>query len=69
MIDPLLKHCTGCEYTFYVSTLQKLRMLLFGEIIITCPNCGCRMTFRLVCHTVKVDSDVNKCRMELWKRC
>lgn len=69
MIDPKLNYCTGCDYTFYVSTLQKLWMLLFGDVIVTCPCCGCRMRFRLVHHTVKVDSKVNKGRLEVWKRC
>ena len=54
-IDPKLKYCS-CGYTFHVSTLQELRMLLIGDTIITCPQCGNRMRFRLVYHTVKVDS-------------
>jgi len=65
-IDPLLNHCT-CGYGFYVSTFQKLRMLLFGDIIITCPRCGNRMRFRLIHHTVKVGAVENKRRMELWR--
>ena len=65
-IDPKLKYCS-CGYTFHVSTLQKLRMLLQDSIIITCPRCGNRMTFRLIHHTVKVNSEPIKNKGEVYK--
>ena len=65
-MDPKLNRCQ-CGYTFYVSTLQKLRMLLFGDYTITCPRCGNRMRFRLIHHTVKVETIENKSRVELWR--
>ena len=66
MIDPKQKYCS-CGYTFHVSTLQKLRMLLQDSIIITCPRCGNRMTFRLIHHTVKVNSEPIKNKGEVYK--
>ena len=58
MIDPKLHYCTGCSYQFKVSLWQNLLMLLRGSIIITCPQCQCRMRFKLIHHAVKVDSQV-----------
>lgn len=65
-IDPKLNYCS-CGYTFTVSTLQKLRMLLQDSIIITCPRCGNRMTYRLIHHTVKVNSEPIKNKGEVYK--
>ena len=65
-IDPKLEHCQ-CGYTWKFTTIQRVRMLVFGDIIITCPRCGNRMRFRLIHHTVKMETMENKSRMELWK--
>ena len=65
-IDPLLNYC-GCGYTFHVSTWQKLRMLLFGDLVITCPRCGTRMTYRMIHHEVKINTESIKNKGEVYK--
>ena len=41
-------------------------MLLFGDMVITCPMCGAKMTFRLVYHNVKIKTEENKMKKEVW---
>ena len=65
-MDPLRQQCQ-CGHTFYISTLQRLRMLIFGDMVITCPRCQNRMTFRLVHHTVKVNTESIKNKGEIYK--
>ena len=67
MIDPLVNKCTYCDWTFRITLLQRIRMLVFGDIVIQCPICHTRMTFRLIHHSVKVSSSAVK-RNDLWRR-
>ena len=66
VIDPLLNYC-GCGYTFHISKLQQVRMLLFGDLVITCPRCGDRMTYRLIHHEVKINTETIRNREEVYK--
>lgn len=64
-VNPEQKSC-NCGYKFYISTFQKVRMLLQGDIIITCPKCGNKMTFRLIHHCVKIRTEKDK-KIEVWE--
>lgn len=64
-IDPLAKSC-NCGYHFHISKFQEVRMLLFGDIVITCPKCGAKMSFQLVYHCVKIKTEENKTQQEVW---
>ena len=66
-IDPKSFMCQ-CGQPIQVSDWQRLRMLIFGDITITCSRCQSRLTFRLIHHTVKVGTMVNKDRISLWRR-
>ena len=66
MIDPKLNYCR-CGYTFHISQWQRLRMLLFGDMVITCPRCQTRMTFRLIHHAIKINTEPIKNKGEVWK--
>ena len=65
-VDPEMKSC-NCGYHFYISKFQKVRMLLFGDIIITCPKCSSKMTFRLIHHSVKIKTEEDKKRNEVYR--
>ena len=67
MIDPKLNKCTYCTWTFKITMLQRIIMLLFGDIVIRCPKCQTEMTFTLIHHSVKVKSVMNKNRERIWK--
>lgn len=64
-VDPLRKSC-NCGYHFYINKFQEVKMLLFGDMVITCPMCGAKMTFRLVYHNVKIKTEENKMKKEVW---
>jgi len=65
MIDPLINHCR-CGHQFRITKWQHLKMLLFGDLMIICPKCHRRMTYRLVYHTARVGmEEMNK---ELWRK-
>ena len=68
MIDPYLNYCK-CGWTFKISKLQKVRMLLFGDLVVSCPVCQSRMKFRLVEHAVKIETEEVKSRNDLWRNC
>ena len=65
-IDPELNYCQ-CGYTFHITSWQRMRMLLHGDLIITCPQCHNRMTFRLIHHTVKVNTESIKDKGRIWR--
>lgn len=67
VIDPKRYFCTGCKKPFYINRLQELRMLLFGDLEVVCPQCQTRMRFRLIFHTVKVSSEIVK-KEEIWRK-
>ena len=55
-IDPLNNFCR-CGHTFKLRGWQKLLMMVRGQYVYTCPHCHSRMTFKLIYHTVKVDTE------------
>ena len=66
-IDPKVIFCTGCGLSWKPKLRHKLVMLIFGEYTRTCPQCSTRMTFRLINHVVKVDTETIKNRSEVYK--
>jgi hypothetical protein len=64
-IDPKLQYCS-CGMTWTPGTRHKILMLLFGEYTRRCPQCGTRMTFKLMNHVVKVRTEAIKDKEKLW---
>ena len=51
-IDPREWKCV-CGYTWHFGLFQKLRMLLFGSMVHTCPQCGHKKRFRMITNIVR----------------
>ena len=66
MIDPRLQRCR-CGYQFIPSLFMKVVMLVKGEYVKTCPRCQARMRFKLMNHTVKVETVEIKNRDRIWR--
>lgn len=64
-MNPEHQYC-NCGRVWQPKLHHKIWMLVFGEYTHTC-NCGCRMKFHLIHHTVKIESE-NVDKKELWKR-
>ena len=65
-MNPENQYCR-CGYKFTPGLLMKIRLLIFDEMIWTCPQCGSRLKFKLIHHVVKIESE-NLDKKELWKR-
>lgn len=65
--DPKSQTCTHCKCSWTPGTIHKIWMLLFGEYVRTCPQCGTRMTFKLMNHVVKVNTREIKNKGEVWR--
>lgn len=66
-INPKELNCT-CGYRFVPSLFEKIIMLVFGEYVKRCPQCGCRMNLKLISHVVCVDRKCIKNREIVWWR-
>ena len=65
MNDPKLQHCK-CGYSWRPTSYQKIRMLLQGYYVKTCPRCGCKMKLVLYYFVVcKERRNIDK--RELWR--
>lgn len=64
-INPKQQTCK-CGYNFIPSNFFKLRLLLFGDVSVRCPRCNSKLSFRLISHVVKVNTE--KCLDErIWE--
>ena len=66
VIDPKLHYCQcGCSWT--PGTYHKIVMLLRGDYVRRCPQCGTIMRFVLVNHVVKVETKTIKDRDRVYR--
>ena len=52
VIDPREWKCE-CGHSWHFSLFQKMRMLMFGSMVYTCPNCRRKKRFRMITNIVR----------------
>jgi hypothetical protein len=52
VVDPREWKCE-CGYTWHFGMISKIRMLLFGEIVHTCPNCLRKKRFHMITNIIR----------------
>ena len=67
MINPKSHACTVCGYTWEFNKFQKLLMFMGFKKYFMCPQCQCKMEFRLLYHVVKISSR-KVLNEDIWKR-
>ena len=52
VIDPREWKCE-CGYTWHFSLFQKIKMLMFGNMVFKCPQCHRKKRFMMITHIVR----------------
>ena len=65
-LDPKVQYCR-CGYQWLPKWYHKIFMLIFGEYNRRCPQCNSVMTFELIHHVVKINTEKGRCS-EIWRK-
>ena len=72
-VDPLKRTCI-CGYYKYFNKLDYVKMLIFGSLTFSCPQCHRKHQYRLIYHAVeeyenvKVGNDMlDKGKNQIWR--
>lgn len=60
MIDPKLNKCV-CGYSWHFNKLDYIKMIIFGKVIVRCPQCHQKHYYILIYHAVR---EYNKTSIE-----
>ena len=73
-IDPLKRKCI-CGYYWHFNKWDYVKMVIFGSLIYSCPQCHRKHEYKLIYHAIEeydnVKSDnnlLNEGKMSIWRK-